>query len=148
MLPTRYRNRPCRPTLSERVGPWALRDLHYNQYLRYAALLLPTADASNAIADAFDELAARWAHVLAAPSPAACAWQAVRRHVHTTGGPLWPVAHLSEPQQDVLVLHLVLDLAEPQVAELTGTEPAAVQMHLRSIHATPVPRRRAWESAQ
>ncbi|MGW7586683.1 sigma factor-like helix-turn-helix DNA-binding protein [Kitasatospora sp. NPDC054768] len=50
-------------------------------------------------------------------------------------GPLPPVAHLSEPEQDVLVLHLVLDLPEAEVAELIGTDAAAVHMHLRSVRA-------------
>ncbi|MFJ6772297.1 sigma factor-like helix-turn-helix DNA-binding protein [Kitasatospora sp. NPDC091257] len=50
-------------------------------------------------------------------------------------GPLPPVAHLSEPEQDVLVLHLVLDLPEAEVAELIGTDAVAVHMHLRSVRA-------------
>ncbi|MEE1822202.1 hypothetical protein PUR61_08335 [Streptomyces sp. BE20] len=135
MPPYRHGHRRCRPPRPDLVGPWALRDLHYARYLRYAAALLPAADACTAIDEAFDELTETWSHVLAAPSPAACAWQVVRRCVRTLAGPLKPVAHLAEPQQDVLVLHLVLDLPETEVAELTGTDLAAVQMHLRSVRA-------------
>ncbi|MDH6709918.1 DNA-directed RNA polymerase specialized sigma24 family protein [Kitasatospora sp. MAA19] len=135
MPPTRQGGRPRQPTRPARVGPWALRDLHYDRYLQYATLLLPAADACNAIREAFDELADSWPRVLAAPSPAACAWQTVRHRVRTLAGPLKPVAHLSDPQQDVLVLHLVLDLPETEVAELTGTDPAAVHMHLCSVRA-------------
>ncbi|MFJ6769558.1 sigma factor-like helix-turn-helix DNA-binding protein [Kitasatospora sp. NPDC091257] len=140
MPPPWLGNRPCRPARPDRIGPWALRDLHYDRYLSYAALLLPVADACSAIKQAFDELAERWPTVLAAPSPAACAWQAVRRRVRSMAGPLPPVAHLSDPEQDVLVLHLVLDLPAAEIADLTGTDAAAVQMHLRSVRAADRPR--------
>ncbi|MEV7780851.1 sigma factor-like helix-turn-helix DNA-binding protein [Kitasatospora sp. NPDC088351] len=117
------------------LGLWALHDLHLHNYLRYAALLLTPADAGRAVHDAFDELAGRWPDVLAAASPAACAWQAVRRHVRTLAGPrpLHPVAHLTDPQQDVLLLHLVLGLPQSEVAAVTGTEPAAVHVQIRSL---------------
>nr|BFD96333.1 hypothetical protein KitaXyl93_76930 [Kitasatospora sp. Xyl93] len=105
----------------------------------FADPLLPVADACTAIEQAFDDIAARWPIILATPSPAACAWQAVRRRVRSMAGPLPPVAHLSEPEQDVLVLHLVLDLPEAEVAELIGTDTAAVHMHLCSVRATPRP---------
>ncbi|MFE2726656.1 sigma factor-like helix-turn-helix DNA-binding protein [Kitasatospora sp. NPDC059327] len=135
MPPTRHGHRPRRPTRPDPVGPWALRDLNYDRYLQYAAALLPAADACTAIKEAFDELTETWPHVLAARSPAACAWQVVRRRVRILAGPLKPVAHLSDPEQDVVVLHLVLELPETEVAELTGTDPATVHMHLRSVRA-------------
>ncbi len=113
----------------------ALHDLHLHHYLHYAALLLPLADAPTAIRQAFDDLAACWPDVLATASPAACAWQAVRRRVCALAGPrpLTPVAHLTPLQQDVLLLHLVLDLSEAEVADLTGSDPATVRVRIRSL---------------
>ncbi|MGW4896310.1 hypothetical protein ACWEQL_29260 [Kitasatospora sp. NPDC004240] len=128
--------RPRRPGAAFRDPALrALHDLHHDGYLRYAHLLLPAADAHRAVAAAFDDLAASWPRVLAARSPAACAWQTVRRRVGELAGagPLRPVAHLSGPQQDVLVLHLVLDLPQTAVAALTGTDPASVHAHLRAL---------------
>ncbi|MFJ9692525.1 sigma factor-like helix-turn-helix DNA-binding protein [Kitasatospora sp. NPDC101183] len=125
--------------LAPRLGLWALYDLNLPHYLDYAALLLPPGDAPPAVRAAFDDLAAHWLDALATASPAACAWQAVRHRVRTQAGPLHPVAHLSARQQDVLLLHLVLDRSCAQIAALTGTEPAAVHAHLRSLAATPRP---------
>ncbi|WP_371493643.1 hypothetical protein OG871_01240 [Kitasatospora sp. NBC_00374] len=75
--------------------------------------------------------------MLAAASPAACAWQSLRSRVCALAGPrpLRPVAHLTAPRQDVLLLHLVLGLPPAVVAALTGTEPAAVHARLRSLAA-------------
>ncbi|MFE2413439.1 sigma factor-like helix-turn-helix DNA-binding protein [Kitasatospora sp. NPDC059408] len=85
--------------------------------------------------DAFDDLARRWREVLSTASPAACAWQAVRQRVCALAGPLplSPVAHLTAPEQDVLLLHLVLELPEVEVAELTGMDPAAVHVRVRAL---------------
>ncbi|RKT20170.1 hypothetical protein BX285_4651 [Streptomyces sp. 1114.5] len=126
-------HRPAAPGAD--LGLWALHDLHLRHYLDYAALLLPPADAPLAVRDAFEELGGHWLDALATASPAACAWQAVRRRVRTLAGPqpFGPVAHLTAPQQDVLLLHLVLDLSAAQVAALTGTEPATVHVQLRSL---------------
>ncbi|MFJ6140509.1 sigma factor-like helix-turn-helix DNA-binding protein [Kitasatospora sp. NPDC092286] len=113
----------------------ALRDLHHDGYLRYAALLLPSAVAPLTIHDAFEDLARCWREVLSTASPTACAWQAVRQRVCTVAGPrlLGPVSHLTAPEQDVLLLHLVLRLPQAEVAALTGTDPAAVHVRLRSL---------------
>ncbi len=113
----------------------ALHDLHHDHYLRYARLLLPTALAPLAIHDAFDDLDRYRSDVLSATSPAACAWQAVRHRVRALAGPrlLDPVAHLTAPEQDVLLLHLVLGLLPVEVAALTGTDPATVHVQLRSL---------------
>ncbi|MEU3569415.1 sigma factor-like helix-turn-helix DNA-binding protein [Kitasatospora sp. NPDC036755] len=115
----------------------ALHDLHLRRYLDYAELLLPPADASLAVRAAFEDLGTRWLDALATASPAACAWQAVRHRVCALAGPrpLGPVAHLTAAQQDVLLLHLVLDLSAPEIAALTGTEPGAVHVQLRSLAA-------------
>ncbi|MFD7904088.1 hypothetical protein ACFV4G_17790 [Kitasatospora sp. NPDC059747] len=117
------------------LGLWALHDLHRRHYLAYAALLLSPAEAQLAVQGAFEDLAGRWLEALATASPAACAWQAVRDRVCTLAGPrtLGPVAHLTAPQQDVLLLHLALDLPADRIAALTGTEPAAVHVRLRSL---------------
>ncbi|MFI6155046.1 sigma factor-like helix-turn-helix DNA-binding protein [Kitasatospora sp. NPDC051170] len=117
------------------LGLRALHDLHLPHYLAYAALLLPCADAPPAVEDAFGDLARHWPQALATASPAACAWQAVRHRVRTRAGPrtLRTLAHLNARQQDVLLLHLVLDLPCERIADLTGTEPAAVHAHLRSL---------------
>ncbi|MQS12058.1 hypothetical protein F7Q99_07045 [Streptomyces kaniharaensis] len=139
--PPPARTSPHRPQrtgaafLDPDFGLRALHDLNHDRYLRYAALLLPAAEAYQAIKAAYDELAERWPRVLAARSPAACAWQTVRRRVCALAGPhpLGSVSHLSETQQDVLVLHLVLDLPKAEVAALTGTDPATVHAHLRSL---------------
>ncbi|MFD5085952.1 hypothetical protein ACFWOG_25320 [Kitasatospora sp. NPDC058406] len=113
----------------------ALRDQHLHHYLRYAALLLPSAIAWQAVHDAFEDLARRWPDVLSTPSPTACAWQAVRHHVGAATDPsfLGPLAHLTAPEQDVLMLHVVLDLPPAEVAVLTGRDPAAVHVLLRAI---------------
>ncbi|MFB8241021.1 sigma factor-like helix-turn-helix DNA-binding protein [Kitasatospora purpeofusca] len=112
----------------------ALRDQHLHHYLSYATLALPAAAARQALHDAFDDLARRWPDVLATPSPTACAWQSVRHHVaRACPDLLGPVAHLTAPEQDVLLLHLVLGLPTAEVAEITGADPAAVHVRLRSL---------------
>ncbi|MFJ8434861.1 sigma factor-like helix-turn-helix DNA-binding protein [Kitasatospora sp. NPDC094019] len=113
----------------------ALRDQHLHHYLRYASLVLPAALARQAVHEAFDNLARRWHDVLATPSPTACAWQSVRHRIRALAGPdpLAPVAHLTASEQDVLLLHLVLGLPPAEVAQLTGTDPAAVHVRLRSL---------------
>ncbi|MER8184902.1 hypothetical protein [Kitasatospora sp. NPDC094015] len=130
---------PIPPSPAPQLDLWALHDLHRENYLRYAALLLTPDDASRVVREAFHELAGHWHDVLAAASPAACAWQALRRRVCALAGPrpLGPVAHLTAPQQDVLLLHLVLDLPPVAVAAVTGTEPATVHVHLRSLATAP-----------
>ncbi|MFJ6621343.1 sigma factor-like helix-turn-helix DNA-binding protein [Kitasatospora sp. NPDC091335] len=133
-MPTPPR-RPADP--GPALGLRALRDLHQRHYLDYAELLLPPADARLAVHDAFEELGGHWLDALSTASPTACAWQAVRRRVRTLAGPrpFGPVAHLTATQQDVLLLHLVLDLPAAEIAALTGTEPAAVHVQLRSLAA-------------
>ncbi|MFF7995674.1 sigma factor-like helix-turn-helix DNA-binding protein [Kitasatospora xanthocidica] len=119
------------------LGLRALHDLHLRHYLDYAALLLPPADAPLAVRDAFEDLSGHWLDALATTSPAACAWQAVRRRVRALAGPraFDPVAHLTATQQDVLLLHLVLDLSAADIAALIGAEPAAVHVQLRALAA-------------
>ncbi|MFE4974322.1 sigma factor-like helix-turn-helix DNA-binding protein [Kitasatospora sp. NPDC056651] len=125
------------PVPAPALGLWALHDLHRRHYLDYAALLLPPADAPRAVRDAFEELGGHWLDALATASPTACAWQAVSHRVRALAGPrpFHSVAHLTAAQQDVLLLHLVLDLSAAEVAALTGTEPAAVHVQLRSLAA-------------
>ncbi|MFE6872279.1 hypothetical protein ACFVFS_37760 [Kitasatospora sp. NPDC057692] len=131
--PVRPGGRPRPP--GPAIALTALHDLHHDHYLRYAALLLPTTTARLAVHHAFEELTRRWREVLSHASPAACAWQTVRHRVCTMAGPhlLRPVAHLAAPDQDVLLLHLVLRLPPAEVAALTGTDPAAVHVRLRSL---------------
>ncbi|MFD8595930.1 sigma factor-like helix-turn-helix DNA-binding protein [Kitasatospora sp. NPDC059646] len=124
------------------LGLTALRELHHDTYLRYAALLLPAAgSADRALREAFADLADSWRDALATASPIACAWQTVRQHVrHLAGpGPLGPVVHLTTDQQDLFLLYVVLDLSEQAIAALTGTEEAAVRTQIRSLDT-----QRAW----
>ncbi|MFJ4674025.1 hypothetical protein [Kitasatospora purpeofusca] len=141
------------PTAAQPTGPprptppialTALHDLHHDHYLRYAALLLPVADAPLAVGQAFDDLARHWPDVLATESPAAWAWQTVRHRVAALAGPrpFGPVAHLTAPQQDLVLLHLVLDLPEALIAELTGTAPTSVRAQIRSLTHRPADRGR------
>ncbi|WP_189924287.1 sigma factor-like helix-turn-helix DNA-binding protein [Kitasatospora xanthocidica] len=131
----RPRREPAAP--GPALGLRALHDLHLRHYLDYAALLLPPADAPLAVRDAFEDLSRHWLDALATTSPAACAWQAVRRRVRALAGPrpFGPVAHLTATQQDVLLLHLVLHLSAADIAALIGTEPAAVHVQLRALAA-------------
>ncbi|MFF2631142.1 hypothetical protein ACFVUN_35915 [Kitasatospora griseola] len=140
-MPTRPHHRPTtRPGLRARIGPTALYDLHRDHYLRYAELLLPaTADARLTLDAAFATIADTWAQILAAPSPAACAWHTVRDHIRALADPhrLRPTADLDPKHQDALLLHLVLALTIDEIADLTGTEAATVHAHVRSL-TTPV----------
>ncbi|WP_406109903.1 sigma factor-like helix-turn-helix DNA-binding protein [Kitasatospora purpeofusca] len=43
------------------------------------------------------------------------------------------ISHLTAPEQDVLLLHLVLGFPALEVAEITGSDAAAVHVRLRSL---------------
>ncbi|MFJ9447123.1 hypothetical protein ACIRRH_35535 [Kitasatospora sp. NPDC101235] len=116
----------------------ALYSRNHHRYRDYADLLLTPTDTHLALRATRDYLADEWAHAIST-NPAAFAWDALRRRVHLLAGPgpLRPVAHLAAPEQDVLLLHLVLGMPEAEVAALTGADPAVVHVRLRTLARRP-----------
>ncbi|WP_459651457.1 hypothetical protein [Kitasatospora sp. Ki12] len=119
------------------IGLRALYELYHQRYLDYAHLLLGPTDAHLALRASFEYLAESWSDILGAANPAERIWQAVRQRIHLLAGPrpLQPVAHLEPALQDAVLLHLALGFPIPDVAAMTGAEPAHVRAWLRSLGA-------------
>ncbi|MFF2549111.1 hypothetical protein ACFVUY_42020 [Kitasatospora sp. NPDC058063] len=117
------------------LGLQALYDLHQHRYRDYADLLLAPTDADLALRATQDYLTSEWAHAVGTANPRAFAWQALRHRVCLLAGPgpLRPLAHLTPRQQDIVLLHHALALRAEEVANLTGTEAAAVYAEILAI---------------
>ncbi|MFE2107873.1 RNA polymerase sigma factor [Kitasatospora sp. NPDC059463] len=127
-------------------------ELHRPRYLSYARVWLPDPDrAAGAVQQAFAEIAVQWRELLGSSNPTAHAWQILRDTVgeHTRrSGP--PSGHADERDQpdgphrpgaqdrpgrpaddDLAILHYVVGLAAPEIADVIGTDTASVAGRLR-----------------
>ncbi|AUG77466.1 hypothetical protein CFP65_2642 [Kitasatospora sp. MMS16-BH015] len=110
----------------------AFRELHLPRYLSYARVWFrEPGRAAEAVEHAFRALAAVWPEILVSSNPTAAAWQIVRGAVteHTTrpAGPTDPGA----VDEDLAILHYVVGLATPEIADVVGTDTASVASQLR-----------------
>ncbi|MEV7778677.1 hypothetical protein [Kitasatospora sp. NPDC088351] len=108
-------------------------ELHRPRYLSYARVWLPEqAEAAGAVQQAFAEIAIRWRELLGSSNPTAHAWQILRGIVtdHTRlSRPPEPVRHPVD--DDLAILHYVVGLAAPEIADVIGTDTASVAGRLR-----------------
>ncbi|MEV7025950.1 hypothetical protein [Kitasatospora sp. NPDC093558] len=108
-------------------------ELHRPRYLSYARVWLPDrAEAATAVQQAFAEIAVHWRELLGTANPTAHAWQILRGTVaeHTRRPvPATPQRHPAD--DDLAILHYVVGLAAPEIADVIGTDTASVAGRLR-----------------
>lgn len=105
-------------------------ELHRPRYLSYARVRLSDqAGAASAVQQAFAEIAVQWRELLGSSNPTARAWQILREtvveHSRRHGEP----GHAAD--DDLAVLHYVIGLAAPEIADVIGTDTASVAGRLR-----------------
>ncbi|MFF2953550.1 RNA polymerase sigma factor [Kitasatospora sp. NPDC057965] len=127
-------------------------ELHRPRYLSYARVWLPDPDrAAGAVQQAFAEIAVQWRELLGSSNPTAHAWQILRDtvgdHTRRSGRPAdrpdaeervqeraadRPADRPGRPADDDLaILHYVVGLAAPEIADVIGTDTASVAGRLR-----------------
>ncbi|OKJ06105.1 hypothetical protein [Kitasatospora sp. CB01950] len=118
-------------------------ELHEPRYRSYARVWFQEpAAADQVVRLALCELAEVWPAVLESPNPAAAAWQILRDTVtaqHALAGAeeLRPDV---DAEEDLAILHYVVGLATPEIADVVGVDTARITSRLRQTH-----RRRATD---
>jgi DNA-directed RNA polymerase specialized sigma24 family protein len=123
----------------------AFRELHHPRYLSYARVWFHEPAQAAAIVElAFRALAGVWREVLGSPNPAAAAWQILRTTVaeqiahrdgpddHATARE-WnlPEQRRAALDEDLAILHYVVGLATPEIADVVGGDSASIASQLR-----------------
>ncbi|WP_380279290.1 RNA polymerase sigma factor [Kitasatospora purpeofusca] len=121
-------------------------ELHRPRYLSYARVWLPDPDlAAYAVRQAFAEIAVQWRELLGSSNPTAHAWQILRDtvgdHTRQSGLPSGRPDAQDRPDthdrpgrpadDDLAILHYVVGLAAPEIADVIGTDTASVAGRLR-----------------
>ncbi|MFI6156617.1 hypothetical protein ACIBCA_28495 [Kitasatospora sp. NPDC051170] len=125
-------------------------ELHRPRYLSYARVWLTEhAAAATAVQQAFAEIAVQWRELLGSSNPTARAWQILRGTVaeHSTRRASTNPADPTDPtvlrrvdtteqdrrpvDDDLAILHYVVGLAAPEIADVIGTDTASVAGRLR-----------------
>ncbi|MFG3055009.1 hypothetical protein ACGFZP_29220 [Kitasatospora sp. NPDC048239] len=108
-------------------------ELHRPRYLSYARVWLPDqAEATGAVQQAFAEIAVQWRELLGGSNPTAHAWQILCGTVTEYTRLCEPDARAYHPADDDLaILHYVIGLAAPEIADVVGTDTASVAGRLR-----------------
>ncbi|MEU6232024.1 hypothetical protein [Kitasatospora sp. NPDC047058] len=108
-------------------------ELHRPRYLSYARVWLPDqTEAAGAVQQAFAEIAVHWRELLGSSNPTAHAWQILRGTVNEATRRCDPPARPSHPADDDLaILHYIVGLAAPEIADVIGTDTASVAGRLR-----------------
>ncbi|MFI9361742.1 RNA polymerase sigma factor [Kitasatospora sp. NPDC053057] len=107
-------------------------ELHRPRYLSYARVWLKEhADAAIAVQQAFAEIAVQWRELLTSPNPTALAWQILRGTVVEHTRQETPVPDRHPADDDLAILHYVVGLAAPEIADVIGTDTASVAGRLR-----------------
>ncbi|GAA2241607.1 MULTISPECIES: RNA polymerase sigma factor [Kitasatospora] len=123
----------------------AFRELHHPRYLSYARVWFhEPAQAAAIVEQAFRALAGVWREVLGSPNPAAAAWQILRTTVaeqiaHRDGPagrtaserPDLPEQRSAAMDEDLAILHYVVGLATPEIADVVGSDSASIASQLR-----------------
>ncbi|MGA5703074.1 hypothetical protein [Peterkaempfera bronchialis] len=114
-------------------------ELHHHHYQRYARTrITDPATAQHAVHAALGDIAMRWPHLLASPSPAACAWHLLKHRIrqHTTNPR--DSGH-NDDLADTALLHHTLHLTDTDIAHVTGTPLHTVRYQLHTTHHPPAP---------
>ncbi|MFD9129686.1 hypothetical protein [Kitasatospora sp. NPDC059571] len=110
-------------------------ELHRPRYLSYARVWFHDPVRAGQVVDrALRALAGIWSEVLGSPNPTAIAWQILRSTVAACDRPApGPIAeHRPAPaDEDLAILHYVVGLAAPEIADTVGAERASVAGQLR-----------------
>ncbi len=107
-------------------------ELHRPRYLSYARVWLTEhSAAATAVQQAFAEIAVHWRELMGSANPTAHAWEILRGIVadHTRRAPAAPDRHPAD--DDLAILHYVVGLAAPEIADVIGTDAASVAGRLR-----------------
>ncbi|MER7768191.1 hypothetical protein [Kitasatospora sp. NPDC096140] len=107
-------------------------ELHRPRYLSYARVWLTEhGDAAIAVQQAFAEIAVHWRELMGSSNPTAHAWEILRGTVaeRTRREPPDPDRHPAD--DDLAILHYVVGLAAPEIADVIGTDAASVAGRLR-----------------
>ncbi|WP_052509575.1 hypothetical protein [Kitasatospora griseola] len=112
-------------------------ELHEPRYRSYARVWFQEPAAAHQVVRlALTELAQVWPAVLESPNPAAAAWQILRDTVteqHALAGAerLRPDV---DAEEDLAILHYVVGLATPEIADVVGVDTASITSQLRQTH--------------
>ncbi|MFC8718108.1 hypothetical protein [Kitasatospora sp. NPDC057198] len=112
-------------------------ELHEPRYRSYARVWFQEpAAAHQVVRTALHAIASVWPTVLESPNPAAAAWQILRDTVteqHATAGAegLRPDV---DGDEDLAILHYVVGLATPEIADVMGGDTASITSQLRQTH--------------
>ncbi len=134
-------------------------ELHRPRYLSYARVWLPDAEeAAASVQEALCEVAAHWRELLVSSNPTAQAWHILRTTVsarlhsgparggapssgpessgpESSGRVSGPVPSDSRPvgpqDEDLAILHYVVGLAAPEIADVVGSDTANIAGRLR-----------------
>ncbi|MDH6577136.1 hypothetical protein [Kitasatospora sp. MAP5-34] len=110
----------------------AFRELHHPRYLSYARVWFPDpASAADVVELAFKALATVWPEILGSPNPAAAAWQILRGTVAERIAPPGTSTPRTAADEDLAILHYVVGLATPEIADVMGADTASVASQLR-----------------
>ncbi|MFJ7908815.1 hypothetical protein [Kitasatospora sp. NPDC096204] len=107
-------------------------ELHRPRYLSYAHVWLTEHSAATAaVQQAFAEIAVLWRELMGSSNPTAHAWEILRGTVadHSRRMPAAPERHPAD--DDLAILHYVVGLAAPEIADVIGTDAASVAGRLR-----------------
>ncbi|BFV59099.1 hypothetical protein KCMC57_up42030 [Kitasatospora sp. CMC57] len=111
----------------------AFRELHHPRYLSYARVWFRESGlAASVVEEAFAAMAASWAEILGSPNPTAAAWRILRATVSSRFDPARvPTQRITAADEDLAILHYVVGLATPEIADTVGTDTANVASQLR-----------------
>lgn len=109
-------------------------ELHHPRYLSYARVWFDEPTRAAAVVKlALDEMATVWPELLGSPNPAAAAWQILRGTVaQAVSGQATLRGDRPVPaDEDLAILHYVLGLATPEIADVVGADRASIASQLR-----------------
>ncbi len=127
------RHIPAADLVSTSLEFTAFRELHHPRYLSYTRVWFPnSALATETVELAFKALAAVWPEILGSPNPTAAAWQILRGTVAEQIAPPGAAEPRTTPaDEDLAILHYVVGLATPEIADVVGADTASVASQLR-----------------
>ncbi|MFB7944090.1 hypothetical protein [Kitasatospora phosalacinea] len=118
-------------------------ELHEPRYQSYARVWFQEPGAAHRVVRlALHAIASVWPTVLESPNPAAEAWQILRDTVTEQHGAAEPAGLRPDVDgdEDLAILHYVVGLATPEIADVVGGDTASITSQLRQTH-----RRRATD---
>ncbi len=121
-------------------------ELHEPRYQSYARVWFQEPGAAHRVVRlALHAIAAVWPTVLESPNPAAAAWQILRETVTEQHGTAVAAGAAGiagtaglrpdvEGDEDLAILHYVVGLATPEIADVMGGDTASITSQLRQTH--------------